>query len=121
MLAKASSLTSARPSTPLLIWSARQAEDRLRPRISRDTMEVCWMFGIPLPMPHGSVAFVIERQKLASTFGSGVYPWGIQEMSGQSEKASLHFVFTTVLATAFISLAKEIRSLFFSLVETRVL
>jgi hypothetical protein len=79
------------------------------------------MFGIPLPMPHGSVAFVIERQKLASTFGSGVYPWGIQEMSGQSEKASLHFVFTTVLATAFISLAKEIRSLFFSLVETRVL
>jgi hypothetical protein len=72
-------------------------------------------------MPHGSVGCVIERQKPASTFGSGVYPWGIQEMSGQSEKASLNFVFTTVLATAFISLARETQSLFFWLVETRVL
>ena len=46
---------------------------------------------------------------------------GIQEMSGQSEKVPLNFVFTTVLATAFISLAKVTRSLFFLLVETRVL
>lgn len=72
-------------------------------------------------MPNGSVACVIEQRKLASTFGSGVYPWETQVMSGQSDKASLSFVFTTALANASNSLTRPTQSSFFSLVQTRVL
>ncbi len=54
-------------------------------------------------MPNGSVGCVIERQKPASTFGSGVYPWEIQVMSGPSEKVSLSFGFVMALDTGSIS------------------
>ncbi len=54
-------------------------------------------------MPNGSVGCVIERQKPASTFGSGVYPWEIQVMSVPSEKVSLSFGFVMALDTGSIS------------------
>ena len=50
-------------------------------------------------MPNGSVGCVIERQKPASTFGSGVYPGEIQVMSVPSEKVSLSFGFVMALDT----------------------
>jgi hypothetical protein len=52
-------------------------------------------------MSDGSVGCVIQQQKPALTFGSGVYPWEIKVLSVQSEKVSLSFGFAMALSTGF--------------------
>lgn len=73
----------------------------------------------PAQSAKGNHETAIERQKLASTFGSWVDPWEFLVISGQSEKASLSLIDTTLLASACISFAKATRSFFSSLVESR--
>lgn len=72
----------------------------------------------PAQSAKGNHETAIERQELASTFGSHVDPWKYLVISSQSEKASLSLIDITLLTSACISFAKPTLSLFFSLVES---